>query len=389
LYEDKRQRPDFSIRRALASAGIAPLGAAPAWTSSEELGAMLKTSFKAAVGAISLGLIACVGLTAPADAAAKCIKGDRKPPFTIGWADIYSVPTWMKETQGTIEKEVEELKKQGLVSKLVITDAQGDANTQIQQIQSMIDSNVDAIILIAGSSTAPGRVIAAACAKGIAILNFDSLVDTDQVTAKINTDSAQWGAGAATWLIDQMGGKGNILVLNGPAGISVSDDRRKGAEPVLKAHPDIKILAETNTAYNVAPAQEAVTSLLFANPQIDGVLSLGGALSAGAVLAFDKQGRPQVPITGENARQFLELWKDKGLKSWATMQPNWLGAFAAYAAVQVLSGKDVPAFIKIPLPVIDNGNLDSFLAKAKDFPADGYIYSPYDQKLFDQLLAQK
>jgi ribose transport system substrate-binding protein len=158
---------------------------------------MLKTSFKAAVGAISLGLIACVGLTAQADAAAKCIKGDRKPPFTIGWADIYSVPTWMKETQGTIEKEVEELKKQGLVSKLVVTDAQGDANTQIQQIQSMIDSNVDAIILIAGSSSAPGRVIAAACAKGIAILNFDSLVDTDQVTAKINTDSAQWGASAA------------------------------------------------------------------------------------------------------------------------------------------------------------------------------------------------
>jgi ribose transport system substrate-binding protein len=106
-------------------------------------------------------------------------------------------------------------------------------------------------------------------------------------------------------------------------------------------------------------------------------------------LAFDKQGRAQVPITGENARQFLELWKAKNLKAWATMQPNWLGAFATYAAVQALSGKDVPAFVKIPLPVIDNSNIDQYLAKAKDFPADGYIYSPYDQKLFDELLAQK
>jgi len=178
-------------------------------------------------------------------------------------------------------------------------------------------------------------------------------------------------------------------VLNGPAGISVSDDRRKGAEPVLKANPGIKILAETNTAYNVAPAQEAVTSLLFTNPQIDGILSLGGALSAGAILAFDKQGRPLPPMTGENARQFLELWKEKKLSSWATMQPNWLGAFATYAAVQALSGKDVPAFVKIPLPIIDDSNVDSYLAIAKDFPADGYIYSPYDQKLFDQLLSQK
>jgi len=349
----------------------------------------MKATFLGTAAAFCLGLFAVLPTISAADAAAKCIKGDRKPPYTIGWADIYSVPTWMKQTQGTIEAEVAELKKQGLVKDLVVTDAQGDANVQIQQIQSMIDSNIDAIILIAGSSTAPARVLADACSKGIAIINFDSLVDTDQVTAKINTDSAQWGAGAAKFLIDAIGGKGKIIVLNGPAGISVSDDRRKGADPVLKANPNVQILAETNTAYNTAPAQEAVTNLLFANPEIDGVLSLGGALSAGAVLAMDKQGRPQVPISGENARQFLELWKEKKLKAWATMQPNWLGAFSAYVAVQAQMGKDVPAFIKIPLPVIDNSNIDDYLARAKDFPADGYIYSPYDQALFDKLLAGK
>lgn len=350
---------------------------------------MRKSMMKAAVSALCIGLFTCIGFVNEASAAAKCIKGDRKAPYTIGWANIYSVPTWMKQTEGTIAAEVEELKKKGLVDKLVITDAQGDANVQIQQIQSMIDADVDAIILIAGSSTAPARVVADACAKGIAVINFDSLVDTDEVTAKINTDSNEWGDTAAKWLIEQLGGKGKILVLNGPAGISVSDDRRKGANAALAANPGIEILAETNTAYNVAPAQEAVTSLLFAHPEINGILSLGGALSAGAILAMDKQGRPMVPITGENARQFLELWKEKDLKSWATMQPNWLGAFATYTAVQALEGKDVPAFVKVPLPVIDNSSIDGYLARAKDFPADGYIFSPYDQKLFDELLAAK
>jgi ribose transport system substrate-binding protein len=71
------------------------------------------------------------------------------------------------------------------------------------------------------------------------------------------------------------------------------------------------------------------------------------------------------------------------------MQPNWLGAFAAYAAVHALQGKDVPAFVKIPLPVISNDNVGEYLAKAGDFPADGYIYSPYSDELFDKLLAQK
>jgi ribose transport system substrate-binding protein len=346
------------------------------------------SSRRALLAGVAVLALAVTGIADQAMAAAKCIKGDRKAPYSIGWANIYSVPTWMKQTEGTITAEVEELKKDGLVKDLKITDAQGNAQTQIQQIQSMIDANLDAIIVEAGSSTALNRVIADACAKGIAVINFDSLVDTDELTAKINTDSNEWGASAAKWLVDKLGGKGKIIIMNGPAGISVSDDRRKGATPVLEANKGIQVLTETNTEYNVAPAQEAMTNLLFSNPEIDGVLSLGGALSAGSILAFDRQGREQVPITGENARQFLELWKQKGIKGWATMQPNWLGALSVYTAVQALQGKDVPAFVKVPLPIIDDSNIDSYLARADKFPADGYIYSDYDKALFDKLLAQ-
>jgi ribose transport system substrate-binding protein len=334
---------------------------------------------------LALGLAAASASSA--FAASKCITAEHKPPYSIGWANIYSVPTWMKETTGTIEKMADDLKKEGLVSKLMITDAQGNANTQIQQIQSMIDAKLDVIVVIAGSATALDRVIADACSKGIAVMNFDSMVDTNELTAKVNTDQLEWGQEAATWLVKQLNGKGKILVLNGPAGISVSDARRKGAEPVLKANPGIEILAETNTDYNAAPAQEAVTNLLFSHPEIDGVLSFGGALSAGAVMAFEKQGRDLVPITGENYRQFLEMWKEKKLNAWATQQPNWLAALATYAGVKAMQGEDIPAFIKVPLPVITNENLDSYLSRKDEFPTDGYIYSPYDTKLFDQLIA--
>ncbi len=343
----------------------------------------------AALGLLTAAVALQLAATAPATAAAKCIKGDRKAPYTVGWANIYSVPTWMKQTSGTIEDVVEQLKAKGLVDSYVVTDAEGNANTQIAQIQSMIDADVDAIVVIAGSSTALNRVIEQACEKGIAVANVDSLVTTDQLTVKINTDSNKWGAQAAEFLIGAMGGKGKIIIMNGPAGISVSEDRRAGATPVLAAHPEIEILTETNTPYNAAPAQEAMTSLLFQYPEIDGILSLGGALTAGAILAMDRQGRPMVPMTGENYRQFLELWKEKGLTAWATMQPNWLGGFGVYAAVQALEGRDIPAFVEVPLPIIDNSNLDEYLARAADFPADGYIYSPYSLEMFDDLLAGK
>ena len=93
-------------------------------------------------------VVAALGLAAaPAMAASKCIKGDRKAPYTIGWANIYSVPTWMKQTQGTIEDVVNAAEEAGPGRQARRHRRQGNANTQIQQIQSMIDANVDAIMV--------------------------------------------------------------------------------------------------------------------------------------------------------------------------------------------------------------------------------------------------
>ncbi|HZZ63679.1 MAG TPA: ABC transporter substrate-binding protein, partial [Roseiarcus sp.] len=88
----------------------------------------------AVIAGLALVQLASAG---SAFALAHCIKSEHKPPYKIGWANIYSIPTWMKETTGTIEDMANQLKKQGLVENLTITDAQGNANTQIQQIQSM------------------------------------------------------------------------------------------------------------------------------------------------------------------------------------------------------------------------------------------------------------
>jgi len=129
----------------------------------------------------------------------------------------------------------------------------------------MIDAKLDAIIVDAGSATALDRVIADACAKGIAVANFDSLVDTNDLTTKIDTNQNQWGKEAAEWLVKQLGGKGDIIVLNGPAGVSVSDDRRKGAEPVFKANPGIKILAETSRRL-FSPTRRCATSRSTSSP---------------------------------------------------------------------------------------------------------------------------
>jgi ribose transport system substrate-binding protein len=321
-----------------------------------------------------------------AEAASGCIKGDRKPPYKIGWSDVYLGIPWMTETRGIMDEAVKDLQGQGLVKDLTVANANADAPTQIQQIQSMIDSNTDIILIIAGSATALNRVIEQACNKGIAVVNFDSLVTTDKLTAKVYTDPVDWGRQGAKWLVSQLKGKGDILVLNGVAGVAISEDRWRGAKEVFDAAKDIHIVGITNTEHNVGPAQQAVANLLFAHPKIDGIWSQGGAISAGAILALDKAGVPMVPITGENYKQFMQMWYDRKFPAWATGQPNWIGALSIYAAVWALQGQDVPRDIVIPLPSITNDNLAEYIERGKNMPDDNYIYPPYSLDLYKKIV---
>src|SRR5215203_1375846 len=188
-------------------------------------------------------------------------------PLKVGWSTIYTTPSWMTETQNEIEAEID----------FQVFDANGDTATQIAQIQTMIDQAYDIVLLIAGSSTALDQVVAQADEAGLIVVNWDSLVTTDQLTAKVNTDQDQWGQMTAQWLVDQLGGSGKILAINGPAGISVSEARWGGAKKVFDQNPGIEIVGTANIEYNEAPALTEMASLLAAQPDVNGIWNQAGA----------------------------------------------------------------------------------------------------------------
>ena len=314
-----------------------------------------------------------------AEALSQCITQPRKPPYTVGWADIYLAPTWMTQTKQTMDDMAQNLKSQGLLKSLSIQNANGNVSQQIQQIQAMIDANTDVILVDAGSPTALDRVVSEACRRGIAIVAFDSPIETNHLTTKIQISSQAWGQTTADWLVKAIGGKGKILVLNGPAGIGVSDTRWAVARKVFAAHPGIQIAAISNTEFNVAPAEQSVSNLLYAHPGVDGIWSQSGAISSGAVLAYERADKPVPPITADSSKQFLELWSQKKLDAMAVSNPNWMGAMAMFAGVLAQQGAQVNPAIDVPIPVYTSVNLSSTLARSTNVPDDGFITPPYTQ----------
>ena len=322
------------------------------------------------------------------DSAANTGSDTTTKALKVGWSTIYLAPSWMQQTLGMISDDVDKLKSAGTIASYETFNANGDTSQQIAQIRAMIQQKYDVILVDAGSSTALNPVLEQAVAAGIVVANFDSLVTTDKVI-RVGTDQVEWGRMTAQWLADKLGGKGQIIAMNGPAGVSVSEDRWKGAEGVFQKYPDIKVVANVHSEYNLAPAAQAFASAYQANPTINGVFSQGGALSAAALQTLIKQNATLVPITGENYNGFLKMWADKkasGFSSIATAQPNYLGVIALQAAIAKAGGKKVPTDITVPLPKITDDNLDQFV-KA-DQPDDSYPIQMIAQSEIDKLISE-
>lgn len=320
-----------------------------------------KTLALGAAAALLLTLGGCSAESAP-EAAADAVPGTAEN-LKVGWSTIYLSPSWMQQTEKLLNEEAARLKEQGIVASIETLNANGDTSQQIAQIRTMIQQDYDIILVDAGSSTALNPVMEDAIEEGITVVNFDSLVTSDKVI-KVGTDQAKWGGMLAEWLVDELGGSGDIIAFNGPAGVAVSEDRWAGAKAVFDQHPDINIVTTLNSEYNIAPAAQAFAAAYAANPEIDGVFAQGGALASAALQTLIKREAPMIPITGENYNGFLKEWSaniDNGFSSMSTAQPNWMSAVALRAAVAKIQGEDIPMWIEIPLPEITNDNLDQFV----------------------------
>lgn len=329
-------------------------------------GSAALTAAIAATGKIQLGAFAQDAFWPPVEGL---------PPLKIGWSTIYTTPSWMTETQNEIEAEVQRLTEAGATIDFQVFDANGDTATQIAQIQTMIDQQYDICLLIAGSATALDQVVESAHNAGVIVVNWDSLVSTDQLTAIVYEDQVEWGRMTAQWLVDTIGGSGKILAINGPAGISVSEQRWQGAKGVFDANPDVEIVGTANIEYNEAPALPELESLLSAHPDVTGIWCQAGAHASAALKTLQSLGMDLVPITGENFNAFLKAWCDlvndgSDFQAYGTAEANYMAVISLDLAILAKGGEPVPSVVQVPLPEITNDNVCEWANP--DLPDDWY-----------------
>lgn len=262
--------------------------------------------------------------------------------YTVALCNFSLGNTWRVQMVETFEQEAERYKEAGLIKEYYTTNADNDTTQQISDMYDLITMGVDIICLTAASPTALIPAVDEAMAAGITVISFDAGVDTDNVTASLTVDNEAFGALDAEWLGEQLGGKGKIVILAGQAGSKNAELRVSGAQAVLEEqYPDIEVISLNYCDYDYATAKTAIESLISAHDDIDGILSLGGAMSRACIDAYESAGRELVPITGEANNGFMKMWAERqedGFTSCCPISPNTSGADALVLGLTAITG---------------------------------------------------
>ncbi|MEF2071204.1 ABC transporter substrate-binding protein [Consotaella aegiceratis] len=279
----------------------------------------------------------------------------------IGYDIYFSGNSWSvqlsKEFEAEAERHADEVEA-------TYTESELKTDKQIANIEDLITKGVDAIIVTPISPTALIPVLKKARAKGIKVVLLASKIKSQDYDLLVTVDDVDFGKAGAEWLADKLGGKGKIIALNGIAGISASDDRWAGAQAVFEEYPDIEIVSSVDAGWDYAKAKVAVSNLLAANPEIDGIWSQGGSMTLGAIDALQAAQRPLVPMTGEDNNGYLKRWaalQDEGFESVAPSKPTWLGSETLLATLKLLHGEEVEKDETLPVPMITETNLDEYV----------------------------
>jgi ribose transport system substrate-binding protein len=242
-----------------------------------------KLGVVASAGLLTLGMTACGAGDTEANS------GTTRIGVTV--YDMSSFITAGKEGMETYAKAND--------IELVWNSANNDVSTQASQVDSLINQGVAAIIVVPVQADSLAPQVASAKAKNIPLLAVNAALDTPDLAGNVQPDDVAAGAQEMQMMADKLGGRGNIVVLQGPLGGSGEINRGKGIDQVLAKYPDIKVLAKDTANWKRDEAVNKMKNWISSfGPQINGVVAQNDDMGLGALQALKEANRTDVPIVG-------------------------------------------------------------------------------------------
>jgi len=235
---------------------------------------------------------------------------------------------------------------------LVVLDSQNDPAKELSNVEDVLNQNVKLLMLNPADSDAAKASVVAANQKKVPVITLDRSANGGDVVTHIASDNVAGGAMAADLVNKKLGGKGNVVELEGIPGASAARDRGKGFGDEIAGAPGIKIIASQTANFDRTQGLTVMENILQAQPNIDAVFAQNDEMALGAVKAIQAANRKIVVVGFDATDDAVAAVKAGTMYATIAQQPAMIGSLGVDAANKVLKGHSVPKYTPVPLKVV-------------------------------------
>lgn len=245
---------------------------------------------------------------------------------------------------------------------LIVNDAQGSAERQVQQVESFIAQKVDAIILNPCEFEASSPAVNKAVAAGIPIVNMNSETKSAP-TAFVGSRDEESARLALEYIAKRLNGKGNLVVMYGVMGQAAQIKRDQGAREILANNPGLKVLADQTAEWDRAKAMSLMENWIQSyGGDIHAVFAQNDEMGMGALLALERaKVKDKVILVSVDAiADALQAVRDGRLDATVFQDARQQGGSAVETAVKLIRNQPCDKQVYIPFRLVTKDTVGQF-----------------------------
>ncbi len=324
-------------------------------------------SWKSFFGLLLVSLMLFTGCTAtlPAETAAPAADSAAAPaadaeavstePIKIGVAIPSADHGWTGGIVYWTEKAIADWEAQDPNVEFFLTTADSP-DTQVGDVEDLMVKDIDALVILPHDSASLTPVVEEAKNAGIYVVVIDRGLTKPIADVYVAGDNPGLGKVSAEWMAEEMGGAGDIVVLEGIPTV-INTERVEAFNAVMEQYPDINILDSQPAMWSTQKGLEIMENYLQKYDSIDAVWAQDDDVLKGVMQAYEESGRDDIALFlgGAGSKDIIKKIMDGDplIRADVTYPPS-MAATAVSMAVMGLRGQPLEGFYqqKIPSEII-------------------------------------
>ena len=231
---------------------------------------------------------------------------------------------------------------------------------QNKLVDDAIKDKPDAIVFVPVDAAQAAGAVGKINAANIPLVNANEKLSGGTVAGYVGIDDAALARATAQYLLKAMGGKGDVVILDGPDSNLTAQGRAKGFREAAKDFADVKLLGGKPANYARPQAKQVMSGFLSSFPQIDGVLAANDPMAIGAVDALKSAGRKSLVVGINASREVMDLIKSGDILGSGDYDTFVQGCLGVEMAVRAIRKESVPDTVMLKPLVVDKTNYTPF-----------------------------